>query len=130
MEEPKKCRCKYCGCYFVPSPKHPHQQCCLSEECQKAQDREREHRCRKKRNKDPARRMAESQRKHAEYIKRKERKQKYPVSPEQTSHPPVRAKEMPDVMLGMLQMITQEKDAERLTYLIHKCGAIGKALRL
>lgn len=37
---------------------------------------------------------------------------------------------MPDVMLGMLQMITQEKDAERLTYLIHKCGAIGKALRL
>lgn len=129
--ERKICYCKYCGCPFEPAPKHPHQKCCKNPECLRIQAREREHRCRKKYNCDPARRMATSQRKHQEYIRRKERKecQKY-----QVTQPPfpavIKLREVPDIILGMLQMITQENDAVHLTDLVSRCHESGKALRL
>jgi len=129
--EQKICYCKYCGCSFESAAKHPHQKCCRNPECLRIQAREREHRCRKKRNRDPVRRLATSQRKHQEYIRRKERKerQKYQVS-QSISPPAIKLQEVPNMLLGMLQMITQEKDVIHLTDLAYRCVETGKALRL
>ena len=128
----RKCQCKYCGCYFEPAAKHPHQECCGGLDCLRAQAREREHRCRKKRKKNPDRLLAYCQRKHREYIRRKERKRHlFRSEPELKPIPlTIKPSEMSNVILGMMQMITQEKDAEQLSNQVSRCRDAGMALRL
>lgn len=122
-------KCIYCGCLFIPSRKHPHQQCCRSIECCRIQDKLRQRRFAAKRNKDSVRRRANCERKSREYLRRKENCLNATCPPKEP-RPHVTSHSVGDYFIGMLQIVTQENDADRLYVLLDRCREAGRSLRL
>lgn len=126
--EPSKNICKYCGCLFHPSPKHPQQECCGSPNCRRAQARIRQRRCAKKRHKDLVRLRQESLRKHREYIRRREKCK--PLAPPPPPRPHITLSSVDDYFVGLLKLVTVQNSANDLYGMMERCRLAGRALRL
>lgn len=120
--------CKFCGCLFQPSSKHPHQECCSSPQCRRAQSRIRQRRCAKKRKKDPASLQRLSTRKHKEYIRRKEHCNA--VSPPPLPRPHITTTSVEDYFTGLLQIVVQPESPSEIYSLMERCRMLGRTLRL
>ena len=113
--EPSKNICKYCGCLFRPSPKHPQQECCGSPNCRRVQARIRQRRCAKKRHKDLAR------------LKREKCK---PLTPLPPPRPHITLSSVEDYFVGLLKLVTVQNSADDLYGMMERCRLAGRALRL